>query len=880
MRIRQLEYQDRVLTTFDTFIDRLKAEKKRSDAIAELAAGKVELDLPVPDFTQKAWEALRSVGKLPESRKDIPFSPRKDGCGNSVPNAVFKVPTAGGKTWLAVSGVSRIMGRYLGQNTGFVLWIVPNEAIYRQTLKHLRDRQHPYRQALDRTAAGRVLIMEKSGRLNARDVETNLCVMLLMLQSANRETRESLKMFQDRGDVHGFFPPEGEQQAHRESMELTPNLDAHGGTLFPMIKDSLGNALRITRPVVVVDEGHRAISNLAFNTLYGFNPCFVLELTATPKDVRPRGGQNPRPGRHANLLVEVTGRELDREGMIKMPLNLEPRQGTDWRATLNAALTKLNTLHAAAERLRADTNRRIRPIMLIQVERTGEDQRESGFIHSQDVKEWLLTVGFDEAEVAIKTAEQNDLNQPENQDLLSPTNRVRAIITKQALQEGWDCPFAYVLCVLAASSNPNGLTQLVGRVLRQPDAIKTGVEPLDECHIITHHARTAAVIGAIKAGLEREGLGDLTLQVAQEDGTEPEVGARKIDRRPDFASTGIYLPKVLFLDGDKVRDLDYETDVLSRVEWRGYNPESVAARIPENSQAADAQLRRLTLTEDGQELLVGESVLRSSEVLLFDAAHAVRMILDIVPNPFVGREIVGRLLESLRGRGFGSEELGGIAQLVVQELRKELDRERDARARNPVQGCCRSRANSVPPASGWPQLADALADRHYRASRRSPDSEQERRSPRKESVYAAVRERVQPRRARSRRVSRRRGDSHMVAPQRRPYAVRHPRMEEWKDLPRFHLCRTGRLRGQPHHCLGDQGRSSRQSRHRLQARRTFFPVQQLRVGRLHPSWRARIGHHSRTNPSVRAHPHERVEDEATAIPGWTYKLIRPRMVCE
>ena len=682
MRIRQLEYQDRVLTTFDTYIDRLKAEEKRSAAIAELAAGKVELDLPVPDFTQMAWEALRSVGKLPESRNDIPFSPRKDGCGKSVPNAVFKVPTAGGKTWLAVSGVSRIMGRYLGQNTGFVLWLVPNEAIYRQTLKHLRDRQHPYRQALDRTAAGRVLIMEKSDRLNARDVETNLCVMLLMLQSANRETKESLKMFQDRGDVHGFFPPEGEQQAHRESLQLTPNLDAYGGTLFPMIKDSLGNALRIIRPIVVVDEGHRAISDLAFNTLYGFNPCFVLELTATPKDVRPRGGQKPRPGRYANLLVEVTGRELDREGMIKMPLNLEPRQSTDWRATLSAALTKLNTLQNAAERLRADTNRTIRPIMLVQVERTGEDQRESGYIHAQDVKEWFLTVGFDEAEVAIKTAEQNDLSQPENQDLLSPTNRVRAIITKQALQEGWDCPFAYVLCVLAASSNLNGLTQLVGRVLRQPDAIKTGVAPLDECHIISHHARTAAAIGAIKAGLEREGLSDLVLQVAQEDGTEAGVGARKIDRRPDFASTGIYLPKVLFLEGDQLRDLDYETDVLSRVEWRGYDPEAVAARIPENAQAADAQLRRLTLTEDGQEILVGESVLGSSEVPLFDAAHAVRMILDIVPNPFVGREIVGRLLEGLRGRGFDNRRLGGISQLVVEELRKELDRERDARAEN------------------------------------------------------------------------------------------------------------------------------------------------------------------------------------------------------
>ena len=680
MRFRRLEYQDRVLATLDSYVDHLTSEKQRSDEIAELVVGKAHLAVPIPDFTENAWDQMKAKGQLPKSRKAIPFSPREDGCGRQVPNAVLKVPTGGGKTWMAVSGVSRIMGRYLGRNTGFVLWVVPNDAIYKQTLKHLRDRQHPYRQALDRAAAGRVRIMEKTDRLDARDVESNLCVMLLMLQSANRQTKESLKMFRDRGDVHGFFPPEGEQHAHRKALEETRNLDSYGGRLFPLVKDSLGNALRIIRPVVVLDEGHRAISDLAFRTLYGFNPCFVLELTATPRDVRPRGGRNPRPARYANLLVEVSGRELDREGMVKIPVNLEPHQGTDWRATLNAALAKLNTLHVAAEKLRADTNRYIRPIMLVQVERTGKDQRESGRVHADDVKDWLLTVGFDEAEVAIKTAQRNDLNQPENQDLLSPTNRVRAIITKQALQEGWDCPFAYVLCSLSASSNLNAMTQLVGRILRQPSATKTGVEVLDECHIITHHAETASVVKAIKDGLERDGLGDLVLQLSYEDPRGTAHGIRMIDRRPAFASTEIYLPKVMALDDGLVRELDYETDVLSRIDWRGFDPGHIAARIPANAQAADAQLRRIRLTEEGDSIVVGETMAGSTDVSAFDPAHAVRMILDIVPNPFVGREIVGRLLYTLRDRGFNDRKLGGIAHLVVEELRRGLDQARDIRA--------------------------------------------------------------------------------------------------------------------------------------------------------------------------------------------------------
>ena len=676
---RQLDYQDRALATLESYLDELRSKKREADEIAELAATRPHLNLQIPDFAGNAWEQMKAEGRLPTSRAAIPFSPRRDGCERPVPNTVLKVPTGGGKTWLAVSAVSRVMGRYLDRNTGFVLWIVPNEAIYSQTLKHLQDRQHPYRQALDRAAAGRVRVMEKTDRLDARDVEANLCVMLLMLQSANKQTKESLRMFRDRGDVHGFFPPEGEQQAHKEVLDRTPNLDAYHG-MFPMVKDSLGNALRLIRPVVVLDEGHKAISDLAFSTLYGFNPCFVLELTATPKDVKPHGGKRPKPGRYANVLVEVTGRELDREGMIKMPLNLDPRQGDDWKATLSAALAKLDSLDLAARQLGADTNRFIRPIMLVQVERTGTDQRDGRLIHADDVKDWLLTAGFDDAEIAIKTAEQNDLRQPENQDLLSRTNRVRAIITKRALQEGWDCPFAYVLCALAASSNLNAMTQLVGRILRQPGALKTRVDALDECHIITHHAVSASVMEAIKAGLERDGLSDLVHQVSQENGGGNGDGPLKINRRPAFKSTEIYLPKVMITDGGEARELDYETDVLSRIDWRDYDPKGIGAQIPENAQAAESQLQRIRLADDGEEAFVGETVAESGEVLVFDPAYAVRMTLDIVPNPFVGREIVGRLLTILHDRGFDDRKLGRFANLIIEQLRKGLIRERDGRA--------------------------------------------------------------------------------------------------------------------------------------------------------------------------------------------------------
>jgi len=361
MPLRDLEYQARVLTRFDEYLTELATQKAKADKIAAANTRETDPDLlhDVPNFPAKTWRTLKEAGKLPPSRAKVPYSPRADGMKRPVPNVVFKVPTGGGKTYLAVSALSRIFGRYLGRSTGFVLWIVPNEAIYTQTKRQLTDRQHPYRQMLDVLSGNRVLLLEKGDKLDARDVDAGLCVMLLMLQSTNRQTNDTLRMFKDRGDVRGFFPDEGDQEAQARALKETPNLDAYGasatsGSFWPMVKDSLGNALRLIRPVVVMDEGHKATPELAFKTLYGFNPCFVLELTATPKDVLARAGKNPRPARPANVLVEITGLDVDREGMIKMPLNLDTRGGSEWRETLRNALERLNVLDAEARRFQGE----------------------------------------------------------------------------------------------------------------------------------------------------------------------------------------------------------------------------------------------------------------------------------------------------------------------------------------------------------------------------------------------------------------------------------------------------------------------------------------------------------------------------------------------
>ncbi len=639
--MRQLDYQSRVLKVLGEWLNKLAERKRHADKIRNLSNKTPDVEITPPDFAGEAWKAIAS--QLPT---DDEYSPRQDAIGNHVPNATLKVPTGGGKTFLAVHAVSKVLSIYMNQQSGFVLWIVPSEAICTQTLKNLRDRAHPYRQVLDRASGDRTMILKSQNRLSKRDMESHLCIMVVIWGSAaGTSKKEDLKMFRDSGKVNGFLPPESDRAAHAALIKQVGNLDKYEGGRFPIVKESLGNALRLLRPIVILDEGHRGISENRHNTLYGFNPSCVLELTATPKK---RKGKNNKIVQIPNVLVEVSAGEVDEEGMIKMPLNLETRQGTDWKKTLSVALHRLNTLTETAQTFSAESSRYIRPIMLVQVERTSAEQRDSKFIHTDDVFEYLQQRGIGENEIAIKTASQNDLKNPENQNLLSPTNRVRVIITRNALAEGWDCSFAYVLCTLAPSSNKNDMTQLVGRILRQPQALKTGVESLDECYVISHHAKTGAVMSLIRKGLEDVGLGDL--KIVSRGGIEEdrEHEPQKIKRSNQFKKLNILLPEVNYVENGVVRPLDYHTDILSQIDWHKFEAIS------------EIDIRHAALKDHGENDLstkigisdknnrMGKIFYRKiNENLTFDPIYITQSISDIVLNPFVARSIVGGVIDML-----------------------------------------------------------------------------------------------------------------------------------------------------------------------------------------------------------------------------------------
>jgi hypothetical protein len=74
---------------------------------------------------------------------------------------------------------------------------------------------------------------------------------------------------------------EAQRTLRRQFPNLEVILDEHNNET-DLLKTSVGNLVRLCRPPVIVDEGHKATSAQAQSTIEGFNASVVVELSATP----------------------------------------------------------------------------------------------------------------------------------------------------------------------------------------------------------------------------------------------------------------------------------------------------------------------------------------------------------------------------------------------------------------------------------------------------------------------------------------------------------------------------------------------------------------------------------------------------------------------
>ncbi len=649
------EFQKEALKEVRAFLDRLVEWRQK-----EATAREIDPDITF-DWVQRAWEKT-----VPRS-----YLPRKNGLGEPLPCFCLKIPTGGGKTLLATKVIDLVNTYYRRQQAGLVLWIVPTTQIYNQTLRALKDRDHPYRQQLDVASAGKTLVLEKNSGFSPQDVRERLCVLLLMLPSANRATKEQLRMFRDSGGFDRFFPPEDSASAHAKLLSAVPNLDTFetaSGVWGQHAKTSLGNTLRLLQPLIILDEGHKAYSPNAKKTLEGFNPCMIVELSATPP-------------REANVLVEITGRALNAEQMIKLDLHIQNKASVSWQDTLLAAIEHRQALEMAAREHEAETGTYIRPICLVQVERTGKEQRQAGFIHAEDVRDYLLRHPALSAEqVAVKTSQRDELKEvDEAGGLLARDCPIRFIITKQALQEGWDCSFAYVLAILTNPGSKSALTQLVGRILRQPYAAKTHVAALDESYVFCFQRRGNDLLQEVRKGFGLEGLQGLEGRIKAGGGDGPVRPGDMVTalQREPFrkAARHLVLPTFMIRDGSEWRLVHYETDILSRVPWDDVDVSPLFDLALGAGENLDVALRAgLDVEPLFVDTASGSAAPEGNDAI--DYYFAAGHLLDAMPNPWRGAEAARRVFDALVEK-HPRERVAANTLFVLEELRKQLESERD-----------------------------------------------------------------------------------------------------------------------------------------------------------------------------------------------------------
>jgi len=441
-----------------------------------------------------------------------------------LPYVCLRVPTGGGKTLMACHAVRITAREFMHLDRPVCLWLAPSNAIVKQTLDALKDRKHPYRQVLDAAFTGNVRVMDLTEALYVTkgDLEGAACVIVGTLQALRVEDIDGRKVYEDSGYLMPHFS--GLPQSVQEDLEN--NGDG-------LIVHSLGNVLRMHRPLVIMDEAHNARTQLSFGTLTRFHPACIIEFTATPETKH-----NPEKGLFAsNVLHHVSARELKEAEMVKLPIKL--RTHFDWRQIVSDALDTRRNLEKLAEEEKKETGEYIRPIVLFQAQSVKGDDL------NVEVLKRTLREDFKvpEEQIAVATGATRETK---DVDLFDSGCPIRFIITVRALAEGWDCSFAYVLCSVSSISTPRSVEQVLGRILRLPQARKKQREALNSAYAFAASGNFIQTAGSLRdalvegAGFQRMEAGDFVVPNEQKSfwgaGTLFAEASENVSEKPDLSS--------------------------------------------------------------------------------------------------------------------------------------------------------------------------------------------------------------------------------------------------------------------------------------------------------------------------------------------------------
>ena len=246
----------------------------------------------------------------------------------------------------------------------------------------------------------------------------------------------------------------------------------------------------------------------------------------------------------------------------------------------------------------------------------------------------------------------------------------RYIITKEALKEGWDCPFAYILTILSRTKAPVAIEQMIGRVLRQPETRKTSIEALNQSYVVCMDQDTSQAVEGIRKGLENEGMDGLAGEIKMPDNYKASVREVTVQRRKQFRGLKVFLPKVLCRKGESLKELSYEEDLLFNIDWSKLKlnqTPNLDEKIPDISHTQVDIKKQLELISSFH----GSEEEEAPEDFNMDFGFMCQRLSDIIPNLWSASVAVDKALSSLK-RKYGKERVYLNQFYILDFLRNNL----------------------------------------------------------------------------------------------------------------------------------------------------------------------------------------------------------------
>lgn len=397
----------------------------------------------------------------------------------NIPYVCLKLPTGAGKTFLAAHTINVVTNTYINKDYPTVLWLCPTNLIRKQTVESLKNPKHRNRQIIDSYFGGNVKVFDIKdfvepkvdfSKIRPNDLKNNVCIIVATFQSFRIEETDGRRLYDHNENLETHF--RNLENINKYNFERNENGE---------VKYSFANLMHLYRPIVIADEAHKNNSKLGYEMLNRLNPSCIVEYTATP---------TPK----SNILYSVLAQAVKAEEMIKLPIILTEHQ--TWQESVTASIICRQKLAKLAE----NDEKYIRPIVLIQAEDKNKE------ITVEVIKNYLIKdENIDSDKIKIATGDQRELD---DVDVMSKDCKVEYIITKEALKEGWDCPFAYILCSVTTTNSQTDVAQLLGRVMRMPYAKARSQEELNNAYAFVSTKSWTNAVSMLKDRLVEMGFNE------------------------------------------------------------------------------------------------------------------------------------------------------------------------------------------------------------------------------------------------------------------------------------------------------------------------------------------------------------------------------------